>query len=178
MNDTLLISGASPLLFEDERVYQWNQFFGYHTGVFIDESLLPTGLEFKSDITGRDPSKWSVLGWYYNGIYYESEAAFRRAINSTGFVRPWPNVDGAWGGTDYNNETLPNDKLNPPVSVQPDGSRFAVDVEEKYVEWSRSPFNILAVGRKSHIAAGDHPADQPATSSVPCELHKDRERRR
>lgn len=93
---------------------------------------------FKADITGRDPSKWSVVAWYYNGIFYESEAAFRRAINSTGFVKPGPNVDGDWACTDYNNDPLPHDEQSPPVPVQPDGARFAVDEQEKYVEWSTS----------------------------------------
>ena len=94
---------------------------------------------FKADITGRDPAKWSVVAWQYNGIYYESEAAFRRAINSTGFAKPGTNVDGPWGCTDYNKDPFPHDELNPPVPVQPDGARFAVDVEEKYVEWSMYP---------------------------------------
>jgi len=125
------------LIFEGDRVFQWNQFFGLHTGACFDEDLLPTGLMFKADITGRDPSRWSVTGWYYNGIFYESEAVFRQAINSTSFVKPGPNVDGAWACTDYNNVSLPHDELNPPVPVQPDGTRFALDEQEKYVEWSR-----------------------------------------
>jgi primary-amine oxidase len=29
------------------------------------ETLLPQGLFFKTDITGRDSSKWKVLGWLY-----------------------------------------------------------------------------------------------------------------
>jgi primary-amine oxidase len=136
-NGTLAIAGSTPLIFEGDRVFQWNQFFGLHTGACYDEDLLPTGLMFKADITGRDPSKWSVVGWYYNGIFYESEAVFRQAINSTSFAKPGPNVDGAWACTDYNNVSLPHDELNPPVPVQPDGTRFALDEQEKYVEWSR-----------------------------------------
>lgn len=91
---------------------------------------------FKTDITGRDPAKWSVVAWQYNGIFYESEAAFRRAFNSSSFLRPGPNVDGDWACTDFNGDPLPNDKISPPVPVQPEGSRFAVDEQEKYVEWS------------------------------------------
>lgn len=91
---------------------------------------------FKTDITGRDPSKWSVVALQYNGIFYESEADLRKAINSSGFIKPGTNVDGAWACTDYNNVSFPHDELNPPVSVAPDGPRFTVDVEEKYVEWS------------------------------------------
>ena len=137
-NDTLAPVGTTPLLHEDGKIMQWNQYYGLHTGNCFDEDLLPTGLLFKTDITGRDPSKWSVIAWYYNGIFYESEAVFRQAINSTGFVKPGPNVDGKWACTDYNGDPLPHDQLNPPVPVQPDGPRFALDEQEKYVEWSTS----------------------------------------
>ena len=125
------------MLHEDDKIYQWNQFYTLHTGDFYDEDLLPTGFEYKADITGRDPTAWSVVAWQYNGIFYQTEAALRAAVNSSGFVMPGPNVDGPWGATDYNNISFPHDDLNPPVSVQPDGPRFALDVEEKYVEWSK-----------------------------------------
>ena len=135
-NDTLAIAGSTPLTYEDDKIFQWNQFFNIHTGVCFNEYLLLSGFQFKTDVTGRDPAKWSVVAWYYNGIYYESEAALRQAVNSTGFEIPGPNVDGDWACTDYNNDPFPHDELNPPVPVQPDGARFALDVQEKYVEWS------------------------------------------
>ena len=137
LNDTLGLAASTPLTFEGDKVFQWNQFFGINTTPCLDEYLLLTGLQFKTDITGRDPTAWSVTAWQYNGIFYQSEAALRQAINSTGFVRPGPPVDGDWACTDYNGEPFPHDNLNPPVPVSPDGSRFAVDVEEKYVEWSK-----------------------------------------
>lgn len=133
---TLAIAGSTPLIHEGDRVLQWNQFYGLHTGACEDEDLLPSGLMFKTDFTGRDPSKWSVVAWQYNGIFYESEAAFRRAINGSSFIKSGPNVDGDWACTDYNNNSFPHDELNPPVPVQPDGARFALDEQEKYVEWS------------------------------------------
>ena len=136
LNDTLALAASTPLTFEGDRVSQWNQFYSINTTPCLDEYLLLSGLQFKTDITGRDPAKWSVTGWQYNGIFYPSEAAFRQAINSTGFIRPGLNVDGDWACTDYNGEPFPHDDLNPPVPVLPDGARFAVDVEEKYVEWS------------------------------------------
>ena len=137
-NDTLAVAGSAPVLHEDGKIFQWDQFYGLHTGACFDEDLLPTSLMFKADVTGRDPSKWSVVAWYYNGIFYESEAAFRLALNSSTFISPGPNVDGNWACTDYNNHTLPHDNLSPPVPVQPEGPRFTVDEQEKYIEWSRS----------------------------------------
>ena len=148
-NDTIAIAGTTPLIFEDDKVLQWNQFYNLHTGACVDDDLFPSGLMFKTDITGRDPSKWSVEAWQYNGIFYESETAFRQALNSSGFKRPGPNVDGPWACTDYNNDPFPHDDLSPPVPVQPDGARFAVDEEEKYVEWSMSAVSFMVWRQQS-----------------------------
>lgn len=134
----MAIAGNTPLIHEDDKVYQWNQFYNLHTGPCINEQLLPTGLMFKTDITGRDPAKWSVLAWQYDGIFYESEEAFREAFASPDFKKVGTNIDGPWACTDHNNETFPHDEIYPPVPVQPEGPRFGVDVEEKYVEWSMS----------------------------------------
>lgn len=134
----MAIAGNTPLIFEDEKVFQWNQFYSLHTGPCVDEVVLPSGLMFKTDITGRDPSKWSVVAWQYDGVFYESEAAFRQAVTSPSYVSPGTNVDGDWACTDYNEDPFPHDELNPPVPVQPDGPRFGVDEREKYVEWSTS----------------------------------------
>ncbi|KAL8639331.1 MAG: hypothetical protein Q9228_003623 [Teloschistes exilis] len=136
------IAGSTPLIFEGDSVLQWAQIFKTHTGACEDEDILPSGLMFKTDITGRDPSKWSVVALQYNGIFYESEADLRKAINSSGFIKPGTNLDGAWACTDYNNISFPHDELNPPVSVAPDGPRFTVDVEEKYVEWMDFTFYL------------------------------------
>ncbi|KAL9609939.1 MAG: hypothetical protein Q9167_005335 [Letrouitia subvulpina] len=141
-NDTFAIAGNSPLIHEDGKIFQWNQFYSLHTGACFDEDTLPSGLMFKTDITGRDPAKWSVAAWQFNGIFYESEAAFRRAINSSSFIIPGPNIDGDWACTDYNGNPLPHDELYPPVPVQPDGPRFAVDEQEKYVEWMDFSFYL------------------------------------
>ena len=115
---------------------QWNQFWGISTSFIFDETLLPTGLQFKVNVTGRNPTGWSVLGWYYNGIFYETADDLRKAIEAPGFPIPGPNVDGPWGSTDQAGEMLPNDQLYPPISIQPDGPRFSLDIKEKYVEWS------------------------------------------
>lgn len=135
-NDTYALAGNTPLIHEGDKVYQWNQFYQIHTGGCYDEVLLPTGLMFKTDLTGRDPTKWAPTQWQYNGILYDSADSIRAAANKSDFVNPGPNVDGPWACTDTFGEPLPHDTLNPPVSVQPDGNRFALDMEEKYVEWS------------------------------------------
>ena len=137
-NDTIGVAGSNPLIFEDDKVFQWNQFYVAHTGKCIDEDLLLTGLEFKTDITGRDPSKWSVVSWYFNGLIYATLEDFQNAIKSPDFVKPGAPVDGPWACTDTTGEPLPHDDQNPPVSVAPSGERYSIDEESKYVEWSKS----------------------------------------
>ena len=134
-DNNLLIAGNDPLIHKKGRIYQWNEFYTAHTGEFFSETVLPTSLQFKVDITGRDPSKWKVVGWYYNGDYWPTTEEFRKAAKALK-RKPGPVVDGPWTSTDYNGEKLPRDDLYPPVAVQADGSRFGVDKTQNYIEWS------------------------------------------
>lgn len=88
-------------------------------------------------VTGRDPSKWTFGGWYYNGAFYPSHDAFRAAWTAPTFEKPTRrNVnDTAFSGTDRVGDDLPFDKQAPPMMVQPGGQRFSVDFKEKWVEW-------------------------------------------
>ncbi|KAF4440787.1 hypothetical protein F53441_12195 [Fusarium austroafricanum] len=143
-DDNLLIAGSDPLTHSGDRVYQWNEFYSAHTGEFWAETILPTSLQFKVDITGRDPSKWQVAGWYYDGHYWPTTEAFRKGVKDLN-QKPGPNIDGAWTSTDQQGEKLPLDHLYPPITVQPDGPRFGVDKEQNYVEWSKPPQPNLAL---------------------------------
>lgn len=88
-------------------------------------------------MTGRDPSKWTFGGWWYNDAYYPTHEAFRAAWSVPGFEKPEQRnvTDEAWYGTDRIGEELPFDKQPPPMHVQPGRQRFAVDKEQGYVEW-------------------------------------------
>lgn len=136
-NDTMSIWGVDPLWHENGRIISWNTFWGNPTSFYDTSTLLPMGLYLKADITGRDPSKWSVEGWYYDGVFYESTKAFRKAFFSPGFEKFGPNLDGSWARTDQQGEIMPYDELDPPLPVAPQGARYGVDIEEKYVEWSK-----------------------------------------
>ncbi|EEU33975.1 uncharacterized protein NECHADRAFT_94780 [Fusarium vanettenii 77-13-4] len=140
-DDKLLIAGSDPLTHSGDKIYQWNEFYSAHTGEFFSETILPTSLQFKLDITGRDPSKWKVVGWYYDGNYWPTTAAFRKGIETL-TRRPGTNVDGSWTSTDQQGEKLPRDHLYPPISVQPEGARFGVDREQNYVEWMDFSFFV------------------------------------
>ncbi|KAF7361132.1 Amine oxidase [Mycena sanguinolenta] len=141
-DDTFDILGIDPLWMEEidgeERVILWNTYWRFPSGkyaIFDGETLLPQGLFFKSDITGRDSSKWKVLGWLYGDIFYSSTEEFRKAWSSPEFVKYELNLPGEWIGSDQIGTPFPADDIAPPLAVQPDGQRFSVDEEQKYVEW-------------------------------------------
>jgi primary-amine oxidase len=144
------IWGIDPLWHETDNkgnshVVTWVTFWRYPTTDFLfdAETLLPQGLFFKMDITGRDPSKWFLVGWLYNDIYYTSTDAFRKAWQSPNFQKLTPNYAGNWIGTDpAPGESMAFDTLPPPTSVQPAGPRFTIDTEEKFVEWMDWSFYI------------------------------------
>lgn len=102
----------------------------------------------KTDITGRDPSKWSLVGWLYGGVYYTSTADFRAAWVK-GLSKGARNEEGDWIGSDQTGTAPKLDKKAPPLQVQPDGERFTVDEDNKYVEWSAS---LRLFGSSSHAS--------------------------
>lgn len=141
-NDTLDIWGIDPYWQDDGHIVRWDGFWGIPTDKFDMETLLPLGLYIKSDVTGRDPSKWKHEGWLYNDIYYETTEEFRKAYYSPGFVKLGANIEGAWGQTGREGPVLPQDANYPPVAVAPSGARYSVDTERKYVTWMDFSFYV------------------------------------
>ncbi|GKT48762.1 primary amine oxidase, liver isozyme [Colletotrichum spaethianum] len=140
-NDTLYIWGTGEPWQEDGRTYRWDVFWNTATDQFDVQSLLPLGLYFKSDVTGRDPSKWKLEGWLYNDIFYETTEKFRTAYWN-GLPKLPANYEGDWARTDQQGPLMPYDKMTPPVPVAPSGSRFAIDQQRNYVEWMDFSFYI------------------------------------
>jgi len=126
----------------------------YPTSEFDSETLLPLGLFFKMDVTGRDPSKWKLEGWLYNDIYYPTTADFRKAYWSGNFTKLGVNVDGAWAHTDQDGPIMPMDNASPPSAVAPAGSRYSVDHTRKYVEWMDFSF-YLGFSRDTGLSLHD-----------------------
>lgn len=141
-NDTLAIWGIDPLWQDDGKIIRWDTFWNLQTDYFDVQTLLPLGLYFMSDVTGRDPSHWKLEGWLYNNIFYETTEKFRAAYWSQGFVKNAPNVEGDWATTDQQGPILPFDTAFAPTQIAPEGSRYAVDKEQKYVEWMDFSFYI------------------------------------
>ncbi|PNS15337.1 Copper amine oxidase 1 [Sphaceloma murrayae] len=141
-NDTIDIWGIDPLWQDDGRIVRWDTFWNVPEDDFDAQTLLPLGLYFKSDVTGRDPAQWQFQGWLYNDVFYETTDAFRAAFYSPGFERLAPNVEGDWARTDQEGPVLQYDDQSPPVMVAPSGPRYGVDVARKYVEWMDYSFYI------------------------------------
>lgn len=140
-DDTLDIWGIDPL-WQDDGVYRWDGFFNLPTSDFDSETLLPLGLYLKSNVTGRDPSKWELQGWLYNNIFYNTSQDLRAAVFSASFQKLNPNTDGPWAQTDRRGDIPPMDNMYPPTLVAPTGARYSVNVREKYVRWQDFEFYI------------------------------------
>ncbi|KAH7144289.1 copper amine oxidase [Dactylonectria estremocensis] len=141
-NDTLSIWGIDPVYQEEDRILRWDTFWSNPTSMFNVESMMPMGLFLMSDVSGRDVSKWSVQGWYYNGIFYETTEEFRTAYWSGEVEKLDGNWDGPWAETDRQGPIPPLDTMAPPVATAPQGARYSVDAERKYVEWMGWSFYI------------------------------------
>lgn len=153
-NDTIRISRISPLWQHDSRIIRWDTFWNLPVDDFDASSILPLGLFFKSDVTGRDPSKWKLEGWFYNDIFYETTNAFRKAYYSQDFVKLPSNTEGDWARTDQQGPILPEDQKQPPVMVAPSGARYALDTDQKYVTWMGFSF-YMAFSRDTGVSIFD-----------------------
>ncbi|KAH7305808.1 copper amine oxidase [Stachybotrys elegans] len=142
-NDTLTIWGIDPLYQDgDGRIKRWDTFFSIADSIFDTGSITPMGLFFMSDVTGRNVSDWTLDGWYYNGVFYESTDDFRSAFWGGEVEKLGGNFDGPWAWTDQRGPVPRFDERAPPVEVTPQGARYAVDQERKYVEWMGWSFYI------------------------------------
>jgi primary-amine oxidase len=133
----LVVWGTDPLMQDDPngRIVRWDAFWHDSLDFFNTMTLLPLGLYVRSDVTGRDVSKWKVTGWFYNNIFYNSTEAFTKAYWSPGFQKLGGEYEGDWGRTDQIDAPLPRDNTPPPMGTTPTPARFAVDKEQLYAEW-------------------------------------------
>ncbi|KAF9776879.1 hypothetical protein IL306_004871 [Fusarium sp. DS 682] len=133
---------AAPLTVTDGKAIMWQGFNAPVTSIYDTISLLPLGLYLRTDITGRDPSKWKVTGWVYNNEFYKDLDEFRKVIAEPDFKPLGANLDEPWAHTNKHGDTLPLDDSPPPASIQPGKARFAVDEEESYVTWMDFSFYV------------------------------------
>lgn len=87
---------------------------------------------------------WRLVGWLYGGKYYPGTAAFLAAFNSSSFKTYTRNegVDGSWAMTDKKGADLPLDSRAPPMQILPEGKRWKVDADAKFVVYQDFSFFI------------------------------------
>ncbi|KAM0789976.1 hypothetical protein ACM66B_005309 [Microbotryomycetes sp. NB124-2] len=136
--------GIDPLWRENGRTIKWVVAWGDPENGFNGQTLLPQGIYCKMDITGRDPAGWTIEGWLYNDVFYSTTAEFLEAYKSPDFIKATPNngQNESWIGTDRAGEPLPYDTRAPPMQILPEGKRWAVDNDEKYVTWGDFSFFV------------------------------------
>jgi primary-amine oxidase len=128
---------SAPNIVENDRVLMWQHFNAPKASIYDNIYLVPLGLYMRTDITGRDPSKWKVTGWVYNNVFYDSLDGLREAIKDPNFERLGTALDEEWSRTEPQGDALPLDEQPPPVSVRPGQPRYTVDETENYVTWSK-----------------------------------------
>lgn len=89
------------------------------------------------DITGGDPSAWTITGWMYNGIVYGSTEEFRTSLADPEFERVPFNLDGPWTVLEDFGPGVNGRELPPPVMVQTTPPRYGIDRKQNYVSWSK-----------------------------------------
>ncbi|KAH8586808.1 copper amine oxidase [Bisporella sp. PMI_857] len=140
--DAVSITTVSPTQVDSGHVTVWQGFMGNPSGRYDTGTLLPLGLYVRSDMTGRDPSKWKIEGWLYNNIFYKTIDEFSKALAQPGFKKLGMVVDGPWAQLDKQGDALPFDDLPPPASVQPGPKRFSFDANENFLSWMDFTFYI------------------------------------
>lgn len=76
------------------------------------------------------------MRWYYNGIFYDTDSDLRAALADPNFERSPPNLDGDWTSSEGDFEGGPPGREKPaPAMVQPDGRRFNIDKNQRYISW-------------------------------------------
>ena len=133
--------GARPILIEEGRIIFWLEFF--RTGPGSNGlSLLPQGLYVKLDVSSLDPDDWTTSEWFYNGVLYPDIDTFRKAWNSSDFVKTSRNLDGAWTNTEDFTSKPRGRSQPPPLSIQPYGPRYQLDRKQQYISWMGFSFYL------------------------------------
>lgn len=139
------LGSTDPLVYDRETksVFSWGT-------VFLDNEwragdILPTGLFFKTNITGRDSSTFKVVLWVYNNVAYNSTEAFYEAWKSKSIVKlPQVSTNQNWTNPSRNgdSDTRLLDDRTSPIVIEPQGRRWQVNEKERYFTWMDWSFYI------------------------------------
>lgn len=138
--ETYIVASNDQVTLEDGHVMKW---VAYVRKGFAS-TILPQGVYFKADTTGRNPENWRVVMWLYNGVIYADIHEFRAAWSSSTFEKIPLNSEGVW--TTIEPPPMPDSweysNNSPPEFQQIGGSRIAVDRDDSFVSWMGFSFNF------------------------------------
>ncbi|CZT12547.1 related to copper amine oxidase [Rhynchosporium graminicola] len=117
--------------FENGRTMRWVSF----SQISDANTLLPQGLYFKADTTGRDPRQWRVVMWLYNDNVYSSSEEFREAWGTPSFKKLPGNLDGRWTQIEPDPMLLEHFRASGPSLCQSGEGRVRVNKDESFVSW-------------------------------------------
>ncbi|KAJ6784037.1 hypothetical protein PWT90_00324 [Aphanocladium album] len=151
--DGLEISFRDPWIDRDGRTVRWCLF--QREGKKWDtNTLLPQGLYFKIDTTGRDPTEWKVLNWFYNNVLYNSTEEFRTAWMMPGFEITPRNLDGEWTHIDDDANFDSHPKQSPSIPIDLGKQSFTLNKDQRIVSWKGFEF-YLAFSQAAGLALFD-----------------------
>jgi len=136
-NIQLPLAFMAPVTVTGNDLDQWQSFIAPTTSIYDTVTLLPLGLYVRTNITGRDASKWSTTGWLYNNIFYPTLDDLRAAMKEPTFEKLPGTSDQEWAHSNSHGEPLKFDEMPPPTIINQGPPRFAIDPKEEYVEWSK-----------------------------------------
>ncbi|KAK8207911.1 hypothetical protein M8818_004164 [Zalaria obscura] len=136
-----LLVSTRPVWIEDGTIIHWMQL--YRPGIKSNaRSILPQGLYVKLNTSSTNSGEWKTLEWYYNGIFYETTDDLRAAIKQPDFELLPMNLDGPWTDMEDFEASPPGRELPPPVMVQPQGARYRLDKDARFVSWMGFEFYV------------------------------------
>ncbi|KAE9966531.1 hypothetical protein BLS_006945 [Venturia inaequalis] len=147
------ISGRGATFLKQEAGAMW---CGLHGGSDPGNGdagyLLQQGLYFKLDTvnTTSNNQATKLLAILYNGIVYDSISALRSAWSSPGFEKSGIATNGDWTSMDREGIPFPDDEKEGPQNIAT-SQRFAIDLDNMYVEWMGFSF-YMGVSQQLSLA--------------------------
>lgn len=131
----------------NSAISSWMTLNVFEDGYLPDSwSLTPQGLYAHLEINGFDEAQWEINGWYYDGILYNSTAAFHQEWKAGKVQKTLPNRGGHWTESEPEAQGIAGRDEPSPLTIQPYGPRAQIDEKENYVSWMGWEFYLAFSG--------------------------------
>lgn len=133
-NTTLTSTAGTPVSFDGTQQFR-NIMFRIPG---VASYMTPIDFYLLLNVPGTDPSHFSLKGFVTNERFFETEADLRSAFEAGELAQEYSHdSDTSWALVDYKAELgeRPFEDRFAPTSIELGGKRYAIDMEEKYVEY-------------------------------------------